>query len=919
MLVNYFFNLTIQPIVYLIQLLFYFAYTFSWNCGLSIVAVSIVINLICFPLYQRADMAQLDEDNKQKSMKKWLDHIKKNFSGDEKLMLTNAYYRECDYSPIKMIRSMLPLLLQIPFFIAAYSYLSSVQLFRGITFLFIKDLSLPDGLLAIGGIQINILPILMTVINIISASIYTHGKGKNAMIQPFILAMVFLVLLYSCPSGLVMYWTLNNSFSLMKNLLMKASQRTKHITCWILAALGCVIAVYLFSHGNMMRYDGTLQKQVPNIGKICAIIVISVALMIPLLKIKLIKRSMLDVTEQFLIRIKKSKTTYNTIWIVSGILLSFLIGAEVPLSVIASSPTEFIDITDYMNPAHFAALNFCVFSGIFLVWGGIFYYLMPARRSLFSVLYGIMAVVVLINYYILKPDFGLMTAGFSFVDEITFDRRRDLINLAFVFLIAGVAGVLICKCTNIVKDLLVTGVLIVLVLCVKELGETLRETKTFNDERVINDGSDRMVLSKTGTNVIVFMMDRTIGEVGKFVFEDRPDIKERFDGFTWYPNTVSLAAHTQMGAPGVYGGYEYTPQGFNSRRDESIVEKNNEALKVMPVIFSSSGFDVFVNDPPNANYQPIGDISIYDDYPNIKACNMINGEYRFLLSDEEQEQVKIINDSNYWKFFIYSIFATCPDIAKKTFYNDGRYMSLNGSYAKEFLDSYSVMEGLSELTEIEDTGNNFIMMYNLMVHSVAELQEPEYHFVAVANNQWVDDPVHEYDLLNPYFITLRAYDCLGEWFDFMREKGVYDNTKIIIVSDHGSPTDRFGYTTSDGLQVARHNPVLMVKDFYSHGFKVDETFMTNADTPTLAFKDIIDDPINPFTGKAIDDELKKQGNVLITTSDSRQENPEIKAYSTNGDWYSVHDNIWIDENWINWGSADASEGEVLIINGENAW
>jgi len=298
---------------------------------------------------------------------------------------------------------------------------------------------------------------------------------------------------------------------------------------------------------------------------------------------------------------------------------------------------------------------------------------------------------------------------------------------------------------------------------------------------------------------------------------------------------------------------------------------------------------------------------------------MINGEYRFLLSDEEQEQVKIINDSNYWKFFIYSIFATCPDIAKKTFYNDGRYMSLNGSYAKEFLDSYSVMEGLSELTEIEDTGNNFIMMYNLMVHSVAELQEPEYHFVAVANNQWVDDPVHEYDLLNPYFITLRAYDCLGEWFDFMREKGVYDNTKIIIVSDHGSSTDRFGYTTSDGLQVARHNPVLMVKDFYSHGFKVDETFMTNADTPTLAFKDIIDDPINPFTGKAIDDELKKQGNVLITTSDSRQENPEIKAYSTNGDWYSVHDNIWIDENWINWGSADASEGEVLIINGENAW
>ena len=213
MLLNYIFNLTIQPIIYLIQLVFYFAYMFSWNCGLSIVAVSVVINLICFPLYHRADMAQLEEDNKQKSMQKWLDHIKKNFSGDEKLMITNAYYRECDYSPVKMIRSMLPLLLQIPFFIAAYRYLSSVQLFRGTHFLFIRDLSLPDGLLAIGGIQINILPILMTMINIISALIYTRGKGKKDMIQPSILAMVFLVLLYSCPSGLVMYWTLNNTFS----------------------------------------------------------------------------------------------------------------------------------------------------------------------------------------------------------------------------------------------------------------------------------------------------------------------------------------------------------------------------------------------------------------------------------------------------------------------------------------------------------------------------------------------------------------------------------------------------------------------------------------------------------------------------------------------------------------------------------
>ena len=919
MLLNYIFNLTIQPIVYLIQLVFYFAYTFTWNCGLSIVAVSIVINLICYPLYYRADMAQLEEDQKQKSMQKWLDHIKKHFSGDEKLMITNAYYRECDYSPIRMIRSMLPLLLQIPFFIAAYRYLSSVQLFMGRGFLFINDLSKPDGLLSISNIQINLLPIAMTLINILSALIYTRGKGKKAMIQPLLLAMVFLILLYKCPSGLVMYWTLNNSFSLLKNLVIKIGKKASNFICWIMAALGCAVAIYYFLFGNLMKYDGTLQRQVPNYGKILVIVAIIIALEIPILKVKCLRRSLLDVIEQFLIKIKKSKTSYTTVWILSAALLSLLVGAEVPLSVISSSPTEFIDITYYINPAQYAALNFCVFAGFFWVWGGIFFYLLPSRRSLFSVIYGIIAGVVLVNYYILKPKFGLMTAGLDFVDGMSLDRRRSMINMALIILIAVVAGVILCKCTKIMKDILITGILLVSVFCIKELRVTLIETKEFNETRVVSDGSDRMVLSKSGKNVVVFMLDRVIGETAKYVFEDRSDIKDGFDGFTWYSNTVSLAPHTQMAAPGLFGGYEYIPQVCNQRKNISIVEKHNESLKVMPVLFSENGFDVFVNDPPNANYKPIGDISIYDGYSNIRACNMINGEYRYLLSEEEQEQVKIIKDSDYWKFFIYSLFATCPDIAKNSFYNDGRYMSLNGAYSKEFLDSYAVLEGLSELTEIEESGDNFIMMYNLIAHSVGELQEPDYHFVAVANNHHEDDPVHDYDLNNPYFTTLRTYDCLADWFNFMRENGVYDNTRIIIVSDHGCSTDRFGYTTSNGLKVARHNPVLLVKDFDAHGFTVDDTFMTNADTPTLALKGIIDHPVNPFTGNEINDDMKKKGNLLITTSDSRTDNPDSTVYHTNGEWYSVHDDIWKDENWTDLGPADASKGDVLMINGEQAW
>lgn len=48
----------------------------------------------------------------------------------------------------------------------------------------------------------------------------------------------------------------------------------------------------------------------------------------------------------------------------------------------------------------------------------------------------------------------------------------------------------------------------------------------------------------------------------------------------------------------------------------------------------------------------------------------------------------------------------------------------------------------------------------------------------------------------------------------------------------------------------------MVKDFNRKGFSTSDTFMTNADVPALAMEDLIRDPKNPFTGKAINSDEK---------------------------------------------------------------
>ena len=71
---------------------------------------------------------------------------------------------------------------------------------------------------------------------------------------------------------------------------------------------------------------------------------------------------------------------------------------------------------------------------------------------------------------------------------------------------------------------------------------------------------------------------------------------------------------------------------MNERSDVPAVEKQNEALKVMPVLFEEAGYDVTVCDPPLAGYKEVSDLSIYDAYPDIDT-HITMGAY---LDDSEK-------------------------------------------------------------------------------------------------------------------------------------------------------------------------------------------------------------------------------------------------------------------------------------------
>ena len=124
------YKLLIGPLELFFEVLFSITFRFVRNPGLSIVILSLAMNFLVLPLYRRADAMQEEERDRARRMKPWVDHIKKTFKGDERFMMLQTYYRQNGYKQTDALKGSFSLLLQIPFFIAAYHFLSNLELLR---------------------------------------------------------------------------------------------------------------------------------------------------------------------------------------------------------------------------------------------------------------------------------------------------------------------------------------------------------------------------------------------------------------------------------------------------------------------------------------------------------------------------------------------------------------------------------------------------------------------------------------------------------------------------------------------------------------------------------------------------------------------------------------------------------------------
>lgn len=195
------------------------------NYGVVIIVLSVLIKILFWPLTQKSFKSMREMQKVQPALKE----LREKHKDDPKKLNEEMWklYKERGINPAG---GCLPMLLQMPVFIALFNLLSrTIELRRAPFMLWINDLSAPDVIakfpfsLPFIGSNVSVLPILMGIAMLLQQKMSSTDPQNKAM--TYMLPIVFTVIFYRFPSGLVLYWLVNNVLTIMHQYLLARGDR----------------------------------------------------------------------------------------------------------------------------------------------------------------------------------------------------------------------------------------------------------------------------------------------------------------------------------------------------------------------------------------------------------------------------------------------------------------------------------------------------------------------------------------------------------------------------------------------------------------------------------------------------------------------------------------------------------------------
>ena len=191
-------------------------YSVVGNYGIAIIIVTILMRIIVFPLTLKQEKSM----KKMRELQPELEKIKEKYKDDpqEYQRKTAELYRESGVNPLG---GCLPLLIQMPIFVALYYALIGNAIPNDATFLWF-NLKKPDALFQITNtLSFNLLPILNTAATFVQQKIMTGSTGDKQENNPmqsmlYTMPLMMLFIFYRMPSGVTLYYLFSTIFSVIQ-------------------------------------------------------------------------------------------------------------------------------------------------------------------------------------------------------------------------------------------------------------------------------------------------------------------------------------------------------------------------------------------------------------------------------------------------------------------------------------------------------------------------------------------------------------------------------------------------------------------------------------------------------------------------------------------------------------------------------
>lgn len=195
-----FFSIIARPLFWFLKLL----YTLVGNYGVAIIILTILVRIPFIPIVNRGQKSM----QKLSELQPKLMQLKEQYKNDPQRLQKEMMelYRKYKINPMS---GCLPILLQIPVFFALYKILTiAIELRQAPFMLWIQDLSVKD--------PYYILPILMGATMLIQQKMTPSTADPTQQKIMLLMPVVFTFLFLSFPSGLVLYWLVNNIFGIVQ-------------------------------------------------------------------------------------------------------------------------------------------------------------------------------------------------------------------------------------------------------------------------------------------------------------------------------------------------------------------------------------------------------------------------------------------------------------------------------------------------------------------------------------------------------------------------------------------------------------------------------------------------------------------------------------------------------------------------------